>query len=429
MKLASALFTTIALGSALPAHALAIDPNSINMFRDTRSANNIGVAAGDRLQYGANIVGGSTDTSVSIAYTGSSFTSAGGTCAPLSANPYFCASSVAYNANRIAQPWNITFAKVGETSVTVAAPSISGASSAVPLPVDVTISGSGTTPTISWNVANGFTPDAIRINVYDRSTLRANGAADVIHSGVVSPNNSAYVLPGTLSSGQTLKPGGDYVFGIQLIDTRNDPAIFLANNNNAEILRRSNSYFNFTPLSANGPLSAALPSVANGVYNFAVSSVGPNSVTFIDPIIAIGYDYATGDGNPNFASVTAPTGIGDNLYDLFTWNGTEFVDSGVDVIGGTQYFFGSGGVSQFSLRGIEIEAGLDPNNVSAFITGLTFVSNGSFTGTMTPLTVEVASAVPTPSSLALLGIGLISFARLLRVKPKPVQRGEKYALS
>jgi PEP-CTERM motif len=419
MKLASILLTALSLGSAFCAHAdpIVLVPNTVNMFRDTRAANNINNTAGDRFQYGADISGGSLGTSVSIAYTGSNFTSAGGACGPLAVNANFCSSSTAYNANRTSQPWNITFARVGETSVTVAAPSVSGASAAVPFPVDVTISGSGTTPTISWTVPNGFNPDAIRINVYDRSTLRLNGAADVIHSGVVSPNNSAYALPSTLSSGQTLKAGGDYVFGIQLIDTRNDPAIFLANNSNAEILRRSNSYFNFTPLSANGPVSAALPSVANGVYNFAVSSVGPNSVTFIDPIIAVGYDYATGAGDPNFASVTAPSGIGDNLYDLFTWNGTAFVDSGIDIVGGTQYFFGAGGVSQFSLRGIEIEAGLDPNNVAAFITGLTFVSAGSFTGTMTPLTVEVTevtSDVPLPSSFALLGIGAFGF--LLRLK-------------
>jgi hypothetical protein len=419
MKLASALLATLAFSHAalLQAAPIQIVPNSVNMFRDTRAANNIGATAGDRLQYGASVAGGSLNTSISAVYPPNGFASAGGACGPLSTNADFCASSTAYNANRIAQPWEITFARIGETSVTVAAPSVSGASSAVPFPVDVTITGSGTTPTISWTVPNGFNPDAVRINIYDRSSLRANGAADVIHSGVVAPGAGSYVLPATLSTGQVLQNGGDYVFGIQLIDTRNDPAIFLANNSNSEILRRSNSYFNFTPLAANGPVSAILPSVVNGVYNFAVSNVGPNSVAFIDPIIAVGYDYATGVGDPNFASVTAPTGVGDDLYDLFLWNGTAFTDSGVDLVGGSQYFFGAGGVSRFSLRGIEASAALDPNNVAAFVTGLTFVSNGAFTGTMTPLTIEVAD-VPLPGTVALLAAGMLVLTSRKKVTPR-----------
>ncbi len=39
----------------------------------------------------------------------------------------------------------------------------------------------------------------------------------------------------------------------------------------------------------------------------------------------------------------------------------------------------------FRILGIEITAGLDPNNVTAFITKLTFTNQGRFTGTMTPI--------------------------------------------
>ena len=201
-----------------------------------------------------------------------------------------------------------------------------------------------------------------------------------------------------------------YVFNVQLIDTRGDPAIFLATGNNADILRRSSSFFNFSPLPS-GPPNVALPTVVNGVYNFAVTNVGPNSVTFIDPFVAVGYDYAIGAGNPNFASVLLPTGIGDNLFDLFLWNGSSFVDSGINLTGGDQYFFGGLGVDRFSIRGIEVSAMLDPDNVTAFITGLTFVRSGDFTGTMTPLTVEVAS-VPEPGTAFLVLAFALGFARL-----------------
>lgn len=44
-----------------------------------------------------------------------------------------------------------------------------------------------------------------------------------------------------------------------------------------------------------------------------------------------------------------------------------------------------GGVDRFRVLGIESSAGLDPNNVTAFVTGLAFVTDGQFTGTMTPI--------------------------------------------
>lgn len=200
---------------------------------------------------------------------------------------------------------------------------------------------------------------------------------------------------------------------MQLIDTRGDPAIFEATNNNAEILRRSSSFFNFTPLAAGSPPNVFLPTVdPKGAFHFSITSVGPNAVTFIDPLIAIGYDYAIGAGDPNFASVLLPLGIGDDLFDLFLWDGTDFTDSGIDLTGGSQYFFGPPGVDRFSIRGIETSVGLDPNNVTAFITGLTFVSTGAFTGTMTPITVEVA--IPEPATTLLISASMLALAGLRR---------------
>ena len=389
---------------------------TVNMFRDTRGANNVGIGQGDLLQYGANVVGGSLGTTLGASYPPTGFTDPQGPCNPLAVNQNFCANATPFVINRTAQPWTLRFERPNEVPVLVAGPALAGTEVAVPFPVNVTISGSGLTPTISWTIPNNFVADAVRINIYNRGVTLPNGQADVIDSVQVNPNAGSYTIPAVLSSGQTLAFGGNYVFNVQLIDTRGDPAIFLATGNNAEILRRSSSFFNFSPLES-GPPNVALPTVVNGVYNFAVTNVGPNSVTFIDPFVAVGYDYAIGAGNPNFASVLLPTGIGDNLFDLFLWNGSSFVDSGINLTGGAQFFFGGLGVDRFSIRGIEVSAMLDPDNVTAFITGLTFVTSGDFTGTMTPLTVEV-STVPEPSTAFLLLASALGLTGLRRFRTR-----------
>jgi hypothetical protein len=391
---------------------------TINMFRDTRGANNIGIGQGNRLQYGANIVGGSDGTTVGATYPPTGFVSPQTSCQPLLAAPNFCSNSTGFNAGRIAAPWTLRFERLGESPVVVAGPALAGTEVPVPFPVNVTITGSGVTPTISWTIPGGFVADAVRINVFDRGIILPNGQADLIHSFAVAGSLGSYDIPATLSSGSSLEIGGDYVFNVQLVDTRGSGSVFVATNNNAEILRRSSSFFNFTPLEGGGPPEAFLPTVVDGVYNFSITDVGPDSVTFIDPFVAVGYDYAIGAGDPNFASVLLPMGIGDNVFDLYLWTGLAFVDSGIDLTGGSQHFFGGPGVDRFSIRGIEVAAGLDPDNVTAFITGLTFVSAGDFTGTMTPIVVEVG-AVPEPTSIGIIAAGLISLAWLRRRNGSP----------
>ena len=70
--------------------------------------------------------------------------------------------------------------------------------------------------------------------------------------------------------------------------------------------------------------------------------------------------------------------------------------------------FPSGGVDAFKVTGIDPADGLDPADTTAFITGLTFVGDGSFTGTQTPIT-AVVTATPEPDSLALLASGLLAW--------------------
>ena len=69
----------------------------------------------------------------------------------------------------------------------------------------------------------------------------------------------------------------------------------------------SRAYFDFTvnPNAPNVPIN--MPMIdSSGVFHFTIVGVGPQTTTYIDPPIAIGYIYQTGAGDPNFASVTLP---------------------------------------------------------------------------------------------------------------------------
>ena len=128
-------------------------------------------------------------------------------------------------------------------------------------------------------------------------------------------------------------------------------------------------------------------------------------MVFIDPLVAIGYDYQIGANNPNFKTVLLPTGIGDGWYELYMWDNGAWVKL-ADIEGGQLYDFGAAGVDRFRVLGIETGAGLSPDDPNAFITGLQFAGTGVFTGTMTAVTVEV----PEPGSLALAGLALALLA-------------------
>ncbi|MBL8466525.1 nidogen-like domain-containing protein [Methyloversatilis discipulorum] len=161
--------------------------------------------------------------------------------------------------------------------------------------------------------------------------------------------------------------------------------------------------------SASNPL---MPVASDEGWNFDFNVVAGTPV-FIDPDIAIGYDYIVNSG-PSITSVLLPT-FGDGLYDLWLWNGEAWVASGDVLSGGVTFTFAEA-VTRFRILGIEEGAALDPLNPTAFVTGLTFSETGPVSMSQNPIVVTVPVPEPETYAMFLAGLGLIAAARRRRVR-------------
>ncbi len=152
--------------------------------------------------------------------------------------------------------------------------------------------------------------------------------------------------------------------------------------------------------SADNPL---LPSDIgpNGAFVFQFTPT-PAVPVFIDPIIAVGYDYQILAGDNLITSVVLPTlGADDDGYEIYSLGNISPAGFLGVVKGGVTFDF-LGGVTGFSVRDIDEANMLDPANTTAFVTGLTFANGNQVTLSQTPVT----AAVPEPEALALMLSGL-----------------------
>jgi hypothetical protein len=316
-----------------------------------------------------------------------------------------CTPSGNNNLNNLTEPWTITFQNTATTPTSVST-TISLQGGEIPFVNSVTLSGTAANPTFSWSPPLNTTIEGYRIEIYQQNS-------GLVVSKTFGPTVRSYTVQASdfTVPGFQFMQNTNYTIAIVALQTRDGSTTNLSLSNiNAE----SYSYSTFRTLPKGAP-AVNLPNVtlvgSQVIYGFNLT-VQPGITYFIDPAVATSYIYQTSSGNPNFASVELPDIGNPTPYDLYLWNGTSFVFD-TTLAPDTVFDFANGGVSEFEVLGIDPNLGLDPENTTAFITGLTFESAGNFTGTMKPITTAVAAA-PEPGSLALLASGLLGLGLLRR---------------
>lgn len=431
--------TSLATAMALwAASATAATPTGTTLFdlRVNNSANSGNRATGDIIVWGVNGVAPPVDNPGAYVYGTSGTCPVGKICDSFSTDPDWVKQRLferdmtglphQYFASRPYDPaltgsWRIYLSTSSNfnPNTVYQTPGL-GNVGAMPFVASMTVSGSGLTPSVSWTLpaAPAESIDQMRVRVFDNShpvTVESrNGTpssflqADQLFQSPAL-GSASYTVPAGL-----LSYGTHYSIAIDLNHLRAD----------GSTASRSTSYFDFTPINPAtlpaGVGNIALPTLtpvpttsgllAGPVYGFNVADVGSDHVTFIDPVVATGFSYATGAGDPNFKTVQVASNVGDGFYEVWTWDGSAWQQSTSALAAGASFDFTANGfasgVDRFQIRGIEASANVNAFDVTGFVTGFTFVANGNFTGTMQALTAE---AIPEPATwmLWLAGAGAL----------------------
>lgn len=150
---------------------------------------------------------------------------------------------------------------------------------------------------------------------------------------------------------------------------------------------------------------------------------------FYDPDYATGYSYTRSIVDaPNFQSVMIPDPLpnGDSIFEL------SFNDLTFQLEAGEEFFFTDyflSGVADFEINGIDLTEMLDPIDPTAFVTGISFISDFSdpFSVSMIPkiTSTDTIVTVSEPSTISLF-LSVLFFCWLKLYSHKPVLNRIRY---
>ena len=118
---------------------------------------------------------------------------------------------------------------------------------------------------------------------------------------------------------------------------------------------------NCTRIDWNLTTNVTIDDCLNGTSAFWFEFNNTGGIVWIDPEVAIGYDYEVFSSHL-ITEVNIPYGYGDNIFDLYLQDANgQWYDSGDDIYAGQSYTFNPP-VSVMSIRGIEATSMLSPTD-------------------------------------------------------------------
>lgn len=320
--------------------------------------------------------------------------------------------------NDLTGSWELTITNAGSSNSPIMLnTAVVGDAPAISFATDISITPDGLTPTFNWVLpSDGTVIDEVSVFITDLNVRTTPGSAAVIFSETLTGTATSFTAPTLLGNGSSLEFGGKYEVVVNVRQTRPD----------GSTLTRTGTHAAFSPLDVDtGGVEVFIPTVdpTTGQFNFDIA-IAAGFPVILDPDVAVGYDYAIGAGDPNFASVLVLTDVVPGIYELLIpdpTNTNAFFSQ--QLLPGQLFSFNDFlslqslppiGVESFTIQGISPNVGLDPTDATAFLTQVTFVDdptnlNPRFTGTMTPLVANVATAEPSTwmlMALGLMGIGV-----------------------
>ncbi len=276
--------------------------------------------------------------------------------------------------------WVFT-ANNGSDTVTKEVSGIAGVG-LLPLVTDATFNGAGV---LKWKIPpTDVTYTRTRIMILRDDTNQA-----IYSSDDIGKDTTSFDLKQLETDGK-----------INLLDNVNYVArVMLEEKTNGRLINRSSTFVTLAKL-PEGTGDVYVPTVgSDGIYDFDIA-VQQGQAIALDPTIAVGYDYTVGLLDTiQFATVEFLTDVGSDLTLTYTLADGTVV---IETIGLASVYTFSEFVSSFRIDGIDPSNMLDPTDTTAFITNVTFNGTGQFTGSMSPITIDV----PEPATLALFGLGL-----------------------